>query len=767
MRRKFTFRLCLAVLCLLLSIGVRGQTPVGTMIDGQLKYDLYDDGTASVGAASYEGPNGGMSGDVVIPATVEWEQKSYSVTTVINRAFYCWQKLSSITLPDGITSIGNYAFSACTGLSSITLPDGVTNIGDNAFSSCFRLSSITLPDGITSIGNYAFSSCSSLSSITLPDGITSIGDHAFSKCTSLVSLTLPESVISIGDGSFEGCSSLSSITLPDNLKSVGADFLNGTVWYDQQADGVVYCGPLLYGYKGTMPADTFIEIKEGTTIIALGAFLNCSSLSSITLPEGITSIAPGTFSGCSSLSSITLPDGITSIGSSAFSSCSSLSSIILPDGITSIGSHAFSDCGSLSSLTLPDGIASIEFRTFSGCYNLATIVIPESVTLIAPNALSDTQWYDNQPDGLVYAGSTLYAYKGVMPENTALTIKDGIVSITENTFRNCSNLISLAIPNTLDSIGDYVFNKTGAIRTIYAFGSTPPSVAENTFDRIGPYYGELEYAFPYDQCTLYVPFGAASSYAEAASWSNFKHVEERLLENNVIGCFVSVSQNREWGTIYVNDKVNKKDCLEPGIKVSFKIVPDENAYIQQVMLNDRDITNKLINNVYTINALDEDLNLVVTFGKECSVTTDYDKDLGSVKINNEEVSPYVVKSGTQVDFSILPNAGCETQQVFLDGIDITADLENNAFYTATVMDDMVLKAVFVNPSSLSGTDGNEVKVYSSGGRLLLEGLTDKDEVIVTNVAGQVIYKGTATAIPMNEGLYLVRVGNEVTKVWVR
>lgn len=32
------------------------------------------------------------------------------------------------------------------------------------------------------------------------------------------------------------------------------------------------------------------------------------------------------------------------------------------------------------------------------------------------------EWFDNQPDGLVYAGLVAYKYNGTMPENTHLTI---------------------------------------------------------------------------------------------------------------------------------------------------------------------------------------------------------------------------------------------------------------------------------------------------------------------------------------------------------
>ena len=75
---------------------------------------------------------------------------------------------------------------------------------------------------------------------------------------------------------------------------------------------------------------------------------------------------------------------VTSIGNSAFRSCSSLTSITIPNSVTSIGETAFSWCSSLTSLTIPESVTNIGFDAFSG-----------------------TPWYDNQSDGVIYAGKVL------------------------------------------------------------------------------------------------------------------------------------------------------------------------------------------------------------------------------------------------------------------------------------------------------------------------------------------------------------------------
>ncbi|MBO5865889.1 MAG: leucine-rich repeat domain-containing protein, partial [Bacteroidaceae bacterium] len=113
------------------------------------------------------------TGSVVIPESVTYNGRTYSVT-----------------------SIGDGTFCNCNGLTSITIPNSVTSIGSSAFSGCSGLTSVEIPNSVTSIGNYTFHGCTGLTSITIPDSVTSIGESAFYYCTKLTSITIPNSVTS-------------------------------------------------------------------------------------------------------------------------------------------------------------------------------------------------------------------------------------------------------------------------------------------------------------------------------------------------------------------------------------------------------------------------------------------------------------------------------------------------------------------------------------------------------------------------------------------
>lgn len=78
-------------------------------------------------SVAVEGCKKGYSGSAVIPATVTYEDKTYSVTC-IEYAFEGCSSLTSVTIPNSVTIIGEKAFYGCSGLTSITIPNSVTII---------------------------------------------------------------------------------------------------------------------------------------------------------------------------------------------------------------------------------------------------------------------------------------------------------------------------------------------------------------------------------------------------------------------------------------------------------------------------------------------------------------------------------------------------------------------------------------------------------------------------------------------------------------
>ena len=76
-------------------------------------------------------------------------------------------------------------------VSIVTIKEGVTSVADNAFSGWYIVTSATIPEGVRKIGGNGFFS-TAIQSVTIPGSVTSVGHSAFSLCRELSSLTISE-----------------------------------------------------------------------------------------------------------------------------------------------------------------------------------------------------------------------------------------------------------------------------------------------------------------------------------------------------------------------------------------------------------------------------------------------------------------------------------------------------------------------------------------------------------------------------------------------
>ncbi len=245
---------------------------------------------------------------------------------------------------------------------------------------------------------------------------------------------------------------LSMVSIQSYAYSVKID----GIYYKLKVTGTTKTAAVTYrdqnynSYSGSVTIPTSITYSDETYIVTEidgYAFYVCKGLISIEIPGSVTSIGSYAFYGCKGLTSIEIPSSVTSIGSFAFSGCSDLTSIEIPNSVTWIGDHAFYGCSGLTSVVIPNSVTDIGENSFFGCSDLKKVIVP------------DVAAWCGIKFGNEYSNPLYYAHHLYSDENTEI-----------------SNLV---IPNSVTSIGEYVFCNT-SLKSV-TIGTGVLSIASSAF----------------------------------------------------------------------------------------------------------------------------------------------------------------------------------------------------------------------------------------------------------------------------------------------
>ncbi len=204
-----------------------------------------------------------------IPNEVTYQGVTYLVTEVGARAFYGYNKITTVYIGSNIKTIGIYAFYNCTALKNLSLAN-VEIIAGSAFGNTTSLQTVVLPNSLTCINNYAF------------------------EYSGLTSVTIPSSVKIIDANPFLGCQSLTDITVQNSNEKFTS--VNGVLFNKSMTS--------LLAYPIGNSASSYI-VPEGVTQIGINAFGGGNILQKVTLPSSLTEVHYYAFSECPSLTNVT------------------------------------------------------------------------------------------------------------------------------------------------------------------------------------------------------------------------------------------------------------------------------------------------------------------------------------------------------------------------------------------------------------------------------------------------------------------------------
>lgn len=510
----YAFQYCYGLVSLDLGEGV-------TTIGGCAFYDctalagtlVLPEGLTSLNTYTFAGCKG-LTGTLVIPSSmtrvsgyafqncsgltgIEFRE---GLTSIASYAFYnCTGLTGELKLPNTLTTINSYAFQNCSGLTGdLVIPNSVTTIGQYAFYNCTGFDgTLTLSESLKSIESYTFFGCSGITGkLVIPDSVTLIRANAFYKMSSLTSVEIGANVATIYAGPFSGCTAITKVTFNGFTVPTGANYVlsglsaleevyvHSACYGDFMANAIgnlsgtqarVLCledvseflisDGVLCGYFGE---GGDIVIPDGVESVGVGAFLNCTTVTSVVFPEGMTAIENYAFKNCTALTAISLPTSLTSIGTNVFYSCTALTGdLVIPDNVTSIGTYAFYGCSGFNgTLTLSQSLTSIGYGAFQGCSGFTgDLIIPDSVTTVGSGA-----------------------FRSCVGFNGTLKLSESLTAITSYAFYDCNNITGeLVIPDSVTSIGDQAFAYLRNVTSI-VIGANVSTIGSQSTSGYNPFY---------------------------------------------------------------------------------------------------------------------------------------------------------------------------------------------------------------------------------------------------------------------------------------
>ena len=481
-----------------------------------------------------------------------------------------------------------------------------------------------------------------------------------------------------------------SITHAYDFSAVNDDGV--TIYYniiseEEKTCGVTY-GIDSEGFDVPYTGDIVIPSKaNGYTITKILSGFENSDITSVTIPNTVTSIEPWSFDCCQKLSSIKIPNSVISIGEVAFAGCPELKTVIIGDGVKTIGERAFIMCTKLETLIIGKSLETIHNTAFEDCTSLSHLEL---------NMPMVKEWFYTMEsietvtlgDNVNTIGVDAFCYTSL----TSINIPNSVTVIGDNAFGGCKHLTSIEIPNSVTIIGNDAFQGCSALKSI----TIPASVTtigdfafENCTSLTSAKIGDSHVT---SNCSTAINTGAFKGCTKLESvtlGNSVSSIGESDIEVNSRGAIFGGCTNLATITSHITE-------LFVPVENAFDGCYDATLYVPRGMID----TYKATAEWEKFNTIEEMPSIPLSLS--CNTK-------GSITIN--EISNFSNKIGivyitenSDNTFTFTPKSGCKLDQVILNGLDITANVEGNTL-TCTIPANSQMIVTFTTEQGDMNNDG--------------------------------------------------------------
>lgn len=300
---------------------------------------------------------------------------------------------------------------------------------------------------------------------------------------------------------------------------------------------------------GTLTIDSGTSGKMNDFEVGESAPWSDDNIQKIVIKKGVTHIGDNAFVNCSSLETVTVEgDNLISIGRRAFYDCNALTDVQYPSSLSEVGAYAFYGCASLRTVDMSDtAVEKLNIYTFGECYNITSIKLPHELSFIGDYCFDTCNKIDtiDLPKTLSYVGNC--AFSGCTGIKNINFVNDSVaLTLDSYAFIGCTSLESVVLPKTIESVGDYCFSECSALKYVSFLGK-PTYVGKNLFSD-GNKNGTTIYSYAGDD-VIYTPSD-----------------DEKI---NIVQSYVFNEQNVSVKLSYVKTKYNGKEQT-PAVSVTDK-----------------------------------------------------------------------------------------------------------------------------------------------------------------------------------------------------